>query len=479
MKKIISVCLFLGVFYGSSLCAENAKGDLESIPLDVDVPLMDNTKDDKDELISKAPQKKARAKHADHAPSKGADLIAVVDQKPITERDLRMRVKLILVTSGIPVTDESMTMLREQVLKNMIEEYVQLGTALKYKVAASEKDVLSSLKHMAKEAGMTMPQLEDMLKNNGIPLHYLRDRIKAQVSWINFARAAYAHTLHVSDKEVEKRWEAESSKEKEEQFLVYEIRIAADSPSQMPMAKAQADRLIAELKKGANFQTLAQQFSSSPTASKGGYVGWVTKSRDSSLNQTKAYESLETGQVSYPVQGNNAYYIYLLADRKRPGQAAEGNVLLSYKKITIPLTKGFKPEDDPYLATHLNELMPATSAAEAEKIAKERGLLMETVKDRPLSQFPPEAQNFLKSLPMGKPSAPSMTPDGLVVLVLTQKRKGDTEKLPSKEEMKQIIEDEKLGKIAAQNLSHLINKSFIKIMTPHAFPNLRYGAKKS
>ena len=123
--------------------------------------------------------------------------------------------------------------------------------------------------------------------------------------------------------------------------------------------------------------------------------------------------------------------------------------------------------------------MPATSAVEAEKIAKERGLIIETIKDRPLSQFPPEAQNFLKSLPMGKPSTPSMTPDGLVVLLLTQKRQGEKEKLPSKEEMKQIIEDEKLGKIAAQNLSHLINKSFIKIMAPNAFPNLRYGAKRS
>ena len=475
MKNNSARHLFLSFFCISLGYAEISPDTVTSIPLDLTLP-------EKEEDVEKnafphkksSPQKNTSKNLKQSAPN-SADLVAIVEQKPITEHDLRMRVKLILITSGIPVTDENMKMLREQVLKNMIEEYVQLGTAFKYKVAASEKEVIAAIHHMAKESSMTLSQLESMLKSNHIPIHYLKERIKAQISWVNFARAAYAHTLHVSDKEVEKRMEAESHKEKEEQFLIYEIRIAADSPSQMPMAKAQADRLINELKKGANFQTMAQQFSSSPTASKGGYVGWVTKSRESSLNQSKVYETLETGQVSYPVQGNNAYYIYLLADRKRPGQAAEGNILLSYKKITIPLTKGFKPEDDPYLAMHLNELMPATSVAEAMKIANERGLSMDDVKDRPLSQFPPEAQNFFKSLSIGKPSSPSMTPDGLVVIVLTQKRQGETPKSPSKEDMKRMIEDEKLGKIAAQNLSHLINKAFIKIMHPHDFPNLHYG----
>ena len=345
MKKNFVVYLCLSGFCVSSpLSAENAADVVSSIPLDVESPLMEADMNEDKARVSKTPQKNIGVKHSKNSLSKGADLIAAVDQKPITERDLAMRVKLILVTSGIPVTDESMKMLREQVLKNMIEEYVQLGTASKYKVAASEKEVLASLKHMAKEAGMTMTQLEEMLKSNGIPLHYLRDRIKAQVSWINFARAAYAHTLHVSDKEVEKRLEAESNKEKEEQFLVYEIRIAADSPSQMPMAKAQADRLISELKKGANFQALAQQFSSSPTASKGGYVGWVTKSPDSSLHQKKPMNHWKRGK--YPIRCRAItpiIFIYLPIESAQDKQR-RGTFSFLIKKLLSLLQRDLNPK---------------------------------------------------------------------------------------------------------------------------------------
>ncbi len=409
-------------------------------------------------------------------PRKSVDIISVVSGKPITAKDLDVRVKLILVTSHIPATDENIKALREQVLKNMIEEYVQLETAKKFKVLAKDNEVSNTLKQMAKDSNMSLEQLETTLKREGIPIDYLRERVKAQLSWIHFVRGAYAHTMHISDKDIDNYLAKEKENQQKDQYEIYEIFLRADDLSQLPAVEIQAQDLIKRLKSGASFRTLAQNFSNSPTASKGGYIGWVTKTHEGS----KAYHDLEPGQASYPVKTNHGYSIYFLSDRKLAGQAATGDLLVSYKQITIPLTPGFKPEDDPYLATHLEEIMSiATSGSAAvthfEKVAKDRDLKIDTVSDKKLSHFSPEFQNFLKTLSVGKLSMPSLTPEGMVVIMLTQKKAGESQRPLSREEVKEMLESEKLSKIAAQNLSQLMMKAYIKLSNPDEFPNLRYG----
>lgn len=411
------------------------------------------------------------SKKQGNSSKKSMDIVAIVGDKSITEKDLETRIKLILVTSHIPVTAENIQSLREQVLKNMIEEYVQVATATKFKVLAKESDITAALAQVAKENKMTLEQLESMLKQNGIHINYLRERMKAQLSWINFVRGAYSHTLHIGEKEIDAYFEKEKENAQKDQFDIYEIFLRADDVSQLPAVEAQAQNLIKQLKAGASFRMLAQQFSNSPSAAKGGYVGWVTKNHEGS----KAYEALEPGQVSYPVKTNHGYYIYYLADKKLAGQGSTGDVLVSYKQVTIPLTAGFKPEDDPYLSAHLNELMPAKSVSEFERAAKERDLRIQSVSDRKLSHFPPEFRSFIETLSVGKPSMPSLTPDGMMIMVVYNKKAAEPEKTLSRNEAKGAMESDKLSKIASQNLTQMIGKTYIKLYNPTEFPSLTYG----
>ncbi len=400
-----------------------------------------------------------------------AEAVAIVGKKVITSKDLEDRIDLILITSHTTLTPDNRSAIREQVLKNMIEELVQLQVAQKYKVEAKDKEVMDAIEHIAKENGATVAQMESSFESQGVPLSSLKDRMRAQLSWNNFVRGAYSHTLHVSDQDVDIYLTSLKNDQEKEQYEVFEIFLRTDGKD-ADSVRAQANALVSKIKSGANFRMLAQQFSQSPSASRGGYLGWINATHEG--NQT--YTQLSPGQVSSPVQTGGGFYIYYLADKKLPGQSQQSGQLISYKQILVPLTSGFTPDSDPYLKAHMDALMEAKNLSDFERIVKERELKSEVVKDRPLRQIPQEYQSFFNSLPVGKASEPALTPDGLVIVVVTQKRQAEPPKPPTKEEAKDILEGERLSKISIRDLTKHITGAYIKITKPADFPNIQYGS---
>lgn len=420
-----------------------------------------------------------KASKASSVSTASAKILAVVGtERVITEMDLVERIKLILITSRIPINADNIKMLREQVLKNMIDEYVQLMTAEKYKVLATDAEIDETLQHMAKEGGTTVSHMKANFAQHNVSINTLRDRIKAQLSWLNFVRAAYGHNITVRDEDVDARMQKNKDDETKNAYHVYEIFLRADGPGQQSTVKNQADLLIRKLKEGADFRTLARQFSNSPSAARGGDLGFVPASDETSGSSlvgggSKAYESLLVGQISFPVQTTHGYYIYMLAD-KRVGGKTEGDKLVSYKRILIPLTKGFKPEEDPYLASHMKALSAATSQAELFKIAKEHDLTIDVAHDKSMAQFPNELKQFFESLPVGQPSQPMLTPEGMMIMVVTDKKSAPPPKPLTRDEVKQQLEDESLTRVAAQNLNDLIRKTRVELRAASEFPGLRY-----
>lgn len=81
------------------------------------------------------------------------------------------------------------------------------------------------------------------------------------------------------------------------------------------LAEALADRIIAQLKEGGDFASLAKRYSSSPTAALGGDIGWISPGsyRIKELEE-KAFQ-LKKGSIDKLWVGDKLYIIYVV-DRK-------------------------------------------------------------------------------------------------------------------------------------------------------------------
>lgn len=148
-----------------------------------------------------------------------------------------------------------------------------------------------------------------------------------------------------------------------------------------PEARAQADKLLAELKAGANFEELAKAHSADPgSAAKGGDLGFFPKGRMVKPFEDALNALQKPGDLSGVVQSNFGFHIIRLEERKPAGTKPYSEVRdsLHAEVMDKALKKAFAEEADRLRAqakgdatalesfiAEQKKLLPATTAPAA------------------------------------------------------------------------------------------------------------------
>jgi len=101
----------------------------------------------------------------------------------------------------------------------------------------------------------------------------LVDQLTASIVWAKLVRRLVSQTNVVSDEEIDEASKRMKESANEPQSRVAEIFLAVDNPQQDDEVRRLAERLIEQMKRGARFSAVAQQFSQSATAAVGGDLG--------------------------------------------------------------------------------------------------------------------------------------------------------------------------------------------------------------
>ena len=256
-------------------------------------------------------------------PAQGQDSFrpaAVVNDEVISVLDLAMRVRLAIVGAGVRDSQDVRRRLTPQVLRGLIDERLQLQEAERLDISVSDDQVAQALQQIAEQNKMTEGQFLSMLRNRGIIPTTLIDQIRAQIAWQTVIRRRLRPTISISNEEVQEVADRMAVRQGSIERRVAEIFVAVESAAQEEEALANANRLIEQLRAGANFSGLARQFSQSGTANLGGDRGWV---QDGGLPEelNKALAQMGPGDISPPIRTVSGYYILLLRDmRKNEGQ---------------------------------------------------------------------------------------------------------------------------------------------------------------
>lgn len=99
------------------------------------------------------------------------------------------------------------------------------------------------------------------------------------------------------------------------------------SPAAQAAAKAKADSIVAELRKGADFATAARRFSQDPaSAEKGGDLGWFRRGQMVAEFEREAFR-LRVGAISDPVLSSYGYHI-IQVQRIQPTEIQARHILI-------------------------------------------------------------------------------------------------------------------------------------------------------
>jgi peptidyl-prolyl cis-trans isomerase SurA len=393
-------------------------------------------------------------------------VVATVNDDVISTYDLRQRMRLLVVTSGVQPTQDNLQQIQREALRSLVDEHLEMQEIRreereqKFKIAATDEDVMQDLGRMAQGNRMTADQLLAALANAGVGPETLREQLRAEISWQRWIQGRYGGSrLKVGQDQVNAVFSQIQAEAAKPQYLISEIFIDAARVGGMQVAINGAQQLIGQLQQGAPFAAVARQFSAAPTAANGGEAGWLAESQLPAEVRDGVAE-LSPGQLSKPIPAKDGVYIILLRD-KRAGAGAD-MVTLKQAAISLPADA---PADQVEAARLKLVALKAkiTNCATLEAAAgKVDGVVAADLGEAEVKDLRPDFRDAIATLGVNQVSDPIRTDAGLHLIAVCGKRQAGLT-LPSREEVESRLEDEQLSLISRRYLRDLRNSATIEM----------------
>ncbi|MGK9231722.1 peptidylprolyl isomerase [Inquilinus limosus] len=350
-------------------------------------------------------------------------IAAVVNDDVITVADLQTRLRLALMSSGLPGTPENQQRLLPQVLRLLIDEKLQGQEAARTGISVPAQDVDRALEAIAGQNRMSTQQLFGMLKSTGVPQSALEDQVRAQLAWRQLIQRRFISQVEVSDSQVDEVVERLKANQGKPQYLVASIFLAVDQDAGEGQVRALADRLVSEIRRGAPFPAVARQFSQAAGAQSGGDMGWVLAGQlEPALDQVLS--TMQQGQVSDPIRTLGGYNILLLRDKRTVNINTAGGVRVRLNQIVVPVPPTAPRNRVQTVVAQMRNDFSGVNGCEAfQAKVKELGVTANPdLGDVLLSRLPDALRQVVSALPDGQVSSPVRMTDGVAVMMVCSRQ---------------------------------------------------------
>jgi peptidyl-prolyl cis-trans isomerase SurA len=379
-------------------------------------------------------------------------IAAVVNDDVISIADVTARMRLVFASSNIEDTPESRQRVARQVVRILIDEKLQMQEAKRLNLKVSDEEIAGALGNIEAQNNLPKGGLDKMLAGRGIERVTLVDQLTATLAWGKVVRQNLNRVTPISDEEIDAAIARQRETADQPRARISEIFLAVSNPQQDAEVHRFADQLFEQLRAGARFPALAQQFSQSATAAVGGDIGWVTPSQMSS-EVGAAVQKMNAGDLSSPVRAGGGYYLILVMEKK------SGVALL---QIMFPLAADASPADRQKAMAQADSVSKqAKSCGEMAQIGRERA--PQTSGDLGkvrIGDLPPELRKTVFGLQVAEASPPMPLRGGVGVLMVCE-RESSPNAVPSHEQMADEIARERFESLAQRYLRDLRRSAFV------------------
>ncbi len=359
-------------------------------------------------------------------------IAAVVNDNIISYSDIRARMKLGMISSGLPNTEEMRNRMQEQVLEVLINESLQMQEAEKLGITITEEQIDHGFATVAQQNQMGPDDFLKQLQSKGIPVETMERQIRAQLAWQQVVRRKLLPQINVSENDIDSVFDNIERNAGSIEFHVAEIFLAVPDETQEENVKATAEQLLQKLVGGETFSTIAQRHSQSPGSSRGGDLGWLREGQMAPEIET-AVKRMKPGQVSPPIRSTSGYHLVFLRGVRQvpdldttqgiPNAGPQSGAAVRLQRVHIPVA----PDENSALvaaktarAVKLQETLQGCAAMKAvfpEFDAPGTGDLG-TIN---VSSLPQQIADVVNGLAIGQASPPIRDPEGISVLMVCER----------------------------------------------------------
>ena len=403
----------------------------------------------------------------------GDYIVVVVNQELVTAGEVQQRIarardEAERNRSTLPPP----TALLQQVLDSLIDERVLVTNAREMSNRIDDVELDRAVGNVAVQNQLTLAQLKDRLKKEGIAFAKFRDNVRDQMMVERVREREVINRIRVSDAEIDalllqKRQEAGANAE----FDIAQILVTMPEGASIAVASERRQRALAALARvrgGEDFAAVARELSEDANRAQGGKIGLRAADRLPDLF-VKAVQSLKPGDVApEPVRSGAGFHILKLLEKKEAGpftvqQARVRHILLRPSaELTVEAATRRLAQFKREIQSGSRTFEQLARANSEDGSAAQGGDLGWTSP----GAFVPEFEEAVAALPIGGMSDPVTTRFGLHLIQLLERRQTELDVRQQREQARNILKEQKFEGAYADWLRDLRGRAYIELRDP-------------
>ncbi|EGQ7706177.1 peptidylprolyl isomerase SurA [Vibrio cholerae] len=404
-----------------------------------------------------------------HAEPKQLDSVAViVNSGVILQSDVDSALKTIKANAKQnkqPLPQE--TVLREQVLEKLIIDTLQQQEADRIGVKIDDNRLNEAIKEIAKNNQQTQEQLIASVAQEGLTYPEFREQVRKEMAASDARNALVRRRINILPAEVDTLAELLAQEtDATVQYKISHIQLRVDDGQDKSAAETLANKLINDLRNGADFAQMAYAYSKGPKALQGGDWGWMRKEEMPTIfaDQIKMQNK---GSIIGPFRSGVGFHILKIDDVKGLETVAvtEVNARHILIKPTIILS-------DEGAQKQLNEFVQrikngeVTFAELAQQYSQDPGSAAQKgeLGYQTPDLYVPEFKHQIETLPVGQISEPFKTVHGWHIVEVLDRREVDRTDSALKNKAYRILFNRKFNEEASAWLQELRASAFVEVL---------------
>ncbi len=380
---------------------------------------------------------------------------AIVNGEIITGTDVDQRLALIVLANGGKVAPDELDRLRVQVLRNLIDETLQIQEAKANKIEISGDELTQSFARVATQNLKRTPEsAASYLRQQGSSEASIKRQIHGEIAWSRLLRRKVEPSISVSEAEVKQVIARLEAARGTSEFRVGEIYLSASAENSAEVT-ANLKRIIDLLRQGASFAAYARQFSEASSAAQGGDLGWVRAGMlPDSLAQ--AVQEIGVGQIVGPIEVPGGFSVLHLTDKRQVLVSDPRDAVLALRQLSISFPAGMSTADAQAKATEFGKAAQNMGGCgRAESVATQFGAEL-VDNEVQVKALPAPLQETMLGLQIGQATPPfGSQAEGVRILVLCGRDDPAVAGDPSFDQIMAKMEEEKVSKRAQRYLRDL------------------------
>jgi peptidyl-prolyl cis-trans isomerase SurA len=390
---------------------------------------------------------------------------AIVNGEVITETDIDHRLALVVASNAnIRIPAEEMQRIRAQILRNLIDEALQIQAAQQRDIEVEQREIDQAFARVGARTATSVPAARNFpayLRSIGSSERSMKRQIHAELAWTRLQQRI-SQSANVSESEVQAILDRLNASRGTREFRVSEIFISA-TPETASEAEQNAARIFQQIRAGASFPAYARQFSEASTAGIGGDLGWVRAEQLPDV-LAQAVAEMPIGSVSPPIPVPGGYSIIALSDSRQILMPDARDAVLSLIQMSITFPQGTTEQQArASLERFVQTTQTMGGCGGAQAAAQQLGAGVVANDQIRVRDLPRQLQELLLNLSVGQATPPfGSVSTEVSVLVLCGRDDPQQANAPTFESIQQQLEEERMNRRAQRFLRDLRRDAVIE-----------------